>query len=735
MPQDRFLIAPYNTGMQNNLKPWLIPDDAFELMKNAYIWRGRIKKRFGSRVMNQTVDELDQSLYTRVGIKVGTTNGAGILGGTVPGAIFKVGQIFSCSDGITTEIYSIVTPGAAMALSTGLGALSYDTANGMFGLVGGPGNADVYFYPAEPIMGIITYQQAAINEERYIIFDTQFAYEYDGSRFQRLSAETNPGDALWSGTDHDFFWGTTYRGIGANQYYLFVTNFVDADLMRYFDGTTWTSFNPLYNATQTIVTARCIVPFKGRLILLNTVETVGGVNTSFTNRVRYSVVGDPIDPDAWRNDINPSTSFLDAPTREAIVSVALLKDRLMVFFERSTWELVYTGNQNFPFQFQRINSELGIESTFSTVLFDQNVLGIGETGLYACNGSNVVRIDQKIPDQIFDIKFAQDGLSRIQSIRDYFLELTYWLLPLDNGNPSQFPNTVLVYNYRTNSWALNDDSFTALGNFQAQVALTWASTAENWLQATSSWANASINSQFLSIMAGNQQGFVCIIDPGNTKNAQILCISDIFVDPTSPRLTIINHNLEIGDYIEIKNIQSGGNIITDMNNMIFQVQSAPDADTIGVAFNNDGMDIYTGGGTVARVTPIDMTTKQYNFYIKEGINFQINSIDFHVDKTDTGAFNVDYYVNSSNFSLPGNAVDPIGTTIVETSPYQIEPYLTYESLQERLWHRFYPEADGQFIQLRLYLDETNSTDPMVAFSDFTLHAMLFIASRTADRFQ
>lgn len=50
---DRFMIAPINSGLQRNTTPFMIPDDAFESMENAYVFRGRVRKRFGARLMNQ----------------------------------------------------------------------------------------------------------------------------------------------------------------------------------------------------------------------------------------------------------------------------------------------------------------------------------------------------------------------------------------------------------------------------------------------------------------------------------------------------------------------------------------------------------------------------------------------------------------------------------------------------------------------------------------------------------
>jgi len=45
---DRFLIAPMNSGLITAVKPFAIPDDSFSRLSNAYVWRDRVRKRFGS---------------------------------------------------------------------------------------------------------------------------------------------------------------------------------------------------------------------------------------------------------------------------------------------------------------------------------------------------------------------------------------------------------------------------------------------------------------------------------------------------------------------------------------------------------------------------------------------------------------------------------------------------------------------------------------------------------------
>ena len=56
MAFDRFFIGPLQTGLQKNLRPFLIADDAFELLQNAYVFRGRVRKRFGETLMGTGFD-------------------------------------------------------------------------------------------------------------------------------------------------------------------------------------------------------------------------------------------------------------------------------------------------------------------------------------------------------------------------------------------------------------------------------------------------------------------------------------------------------------------------------------------------------------------------------------------------------------------------------------------------------------------------------------------------------
>lgn len=805
MPSQKFLIGgPFQSGLEKDKKPFLIADDAFEQLNNAYVFRGRVRKRFGSYLLDTTAPAATAQLNSRLRIEltggagVGITDGAGAAAGTVPGSIFKAGQLFS----IGTEIYTVPSAGAPVALlSTGAGTGTYNTTTGAYTFAGAPATTQIYFYPAEPVMGFANYEAFDINNEPTLAFDTQFAYIYLTDNWERLGG----GDATWTGSNSQFFWSSNWRGSSDKDTLLFTTNFNENDSIRYFDFTDWTSIRPVLNKDFRLKTARIIIPFKDRLLFFNTVEanegsqigTSNAVNgdfsiapvppavpamvppykvgqafiigtnlftvtsalagaqplgvtstkispaatgtfdtgtgnlvilgnnenknqpvyflpdndgllgTPFQNRVRFSQNGSPIQSNAYRDDISGKGDFLDCPTREAIVSAEFLRDRLIVFFERSTWELAYTGNEVLPFRWQQLNTELGAESSFSIVPFDKVVLGVGNTGIHACNGVNVDRIDDKIPDEVFDVHNDNEGVFRVHGIRDYFTELVYWTFPDPDTAPSSdptFPTRVLVFNYKTGSWALNNDSITAFGYFQNII-------------------DAEEQSRFRHIICGNQQGFTFIAYSEESRNAPALQISNIALG-TPHTITAYSHNLNTGDYVYFENVSGTTGVNGTIVDVIVLTADTFTATIAGVA------NAYTGGGTLARVTPIDIISKQFNFFAPEDRNAAIEKVNFLVDRTTAGELTVGYFPSFTALDIAAEGLTTgsiDGTNTLETTAY---PSITLEAQQTQLWHQIYMQAEGETIQVHLFLLPEQIIVPTIAHSDFVLHAMLFSAMPT-----
>lgn len=753
MPFDRFLIAPINSGLQTDLRPWLIPDDAFAELENAYVFRGRVRKRFGERFMGTgwptpAVEPLFSRLRIALpgGAGVGITDGAGNASGTVPGDIFKVGQMFS----IGTVMYTVNVTGnpAPMLHTAPTTTATYDTTTGAYNFVGAPALTQIFFYPAEPVMGLTNYEVGPINDQPSYAFDTQFAYVFSGGAWNRSGSGVTP---IWHGDNSQFFWTANWDGLTPNTVVMYVTNFnatvgvpaVTDDPIWYFNGTVWAKFSPLtifLTAGNFVQTCRLIVQFKDRLLLLNTIEQdpAGPTNTQYVNRCRYSHNGSPLSATAWLEPNQTGADgagFIDATTEEAIVSAEFIKDRLIVYFERSTWELAYTGNQILPFVWQKINTELGSESTFSSVPFDKVILTIGNVGVHACNGANVERIDLKIPDQIFQILDKKTGVARVAGIRDYYVEMVYWSFPSTFQNPNEiFPTKVLVYNYRNGSWAFNDDCITAFGYFEQQTGTTWSSTTDTWEEADMAWASGTVSTQFRQVIAGNQEGFVFIIDADFGRNVRALQITDMANSANGVILTIIDHTLTAGDYIMVEGARGINN---GFNNSIYTIAQFIDKDHILLEAATSFLGTYTGGGFATRVSQIEIQTKQWNPYDSQGQNVYLAKIDFAVLRTTDGEITVDYAPSSTHISSlfdGANTGALQGDGTLETFPYDPNIY-PLEQFQQRLWHSIYFQTEGTCVQLTIFLTGFQIKIPQIAFSDFQLEGMVLYTMPVSTRLQ
>jgi len=781
MPLDRFLIAPLEGGLQTDLKPWLISDTAYQQLNNAYIYRGRVRKRFGSRYMtpSTTPSQNMQQYPSRLSVRIGITDpGTGIAAGTLSTVLadlsftaeIAIGQQFS----IGTQIFTIVSNAAGPQNMLGVdvsnntpvpaGNATFNFATGAYSIQTSPLELGepVFFYPGLPVMGLPTWQTNTINNEPTIAFDTKYAYQFTSTGWERLSAEAAAGDAVWNGTDSQFFWAYTYQGPDLSESYFFVTNFNENEpnYMRYLDtGFTWNSFAPTYATPDGLVSdgfitaARIIVGFHDHLVLLNTWEddNVLGVN-NFKNRARYCAIGTPLET----FNATPANSYLpwvdnknspyfrgggyidNLQTQQQIISAEFIKDRLIVYYERETWELVYTGNQQIPFVWQQINTEFGAQSTFSVVPFDAQVLAISQNGITACTGANVNRIDEKIPKEVFKIRNTNEGVLRVQGIRDYEFEMVYWSMPLNfvslEGKTDIFPNQVLTYNYNTGSWAYNTDSFTVFGYFPQSVGATWGNTSDQWQYMTNLWSDGSLQSNFRQVVAGNQQGFVLQIDGDLTRNAGALSVADASISGDEVTLVIPNHNLNPMDvftqedeYVLLENFTGTGSWPL-LNGIITPIVEIVDANTIRVkAFPFSGIpdEEYAGNGTVARVSNINILTKQWNPYTKQGQNVFIQKINFLVSRTDFGEVTVDYYPSTSKYSMLEQSVPGqlMSSGALQTSPYDPVFYPS-EQVQDRLWHVQYLAVDGTAIQLRIFMKGDQIINPNIALEDFQLHALI-----------
>jgi len=339
----------------------------------------------------------------------------------------------------------------------------------------------------------------------------------------------------------------------------------------------------------------------------------------------------------------------------------------------------------------------------------------------------VQRIDDKIPQEVFKIHNENAGVERVAGIRDYSTEMVYWSFPAAENN-TIFPNRMLVYNYKNGSWAFNDDSITAFGYFQNTDDLTWGACTYTWEEFGRLWNSGLNQSLTKEVLAGNQEGFTFVMDSNRFSNAPALQITNIDLAALPLiNLTVINHNLQQGDFVLIEFVQG----TTNLNNYIFKVFSAdaafPNTFTIEQQVGLPPAGAYTGGGVISRISKIDIRTKEFNFY-QQDMRMAIDSVGFDVDRSSAGNIYVNFFSSTSGLQMANEAIANqvnLGNYILDTVPYATSPL---ENNQDRLLRHVYIQAEGDCIQLQLTWTDEQMVDVNNMKSLFELNSMTFHAS-------
>lgn len=735
-------ITGMSTGLVQERENFLLPDDAYPTLLNAYVWRERILRKQGYQLLGRLQRSVSVSSALVAGaLNLITTLSLGSSASLVPGTISLVGSV----DGTTyTDPLKNGTLTATGGTGTG-GTINY--ATGVITIIGGGTETltgMIQYYPGLPVMGIRIRELQNSANDQTIVFDQKYAYFFNSGLnvFQEFIPGTtwNAANLPVSGTN--FFWTTNYwtsdtatfgGGTTVGTKLFWETNGsgasgANADPPRITDGVSWLAFDSStwnqIDATNFLYNYQANLPYRGRMVAFNTWEgTSKASSQNFSNRIRWSTIGNPFitysnsipAKGSWRDDIRGQGGFLDIPTSEDIVAVGFVRDNLVIYCERSTWQLRYTGRAIAPFQIEKVNSELGAQSLFSAIQFDTSLVGIGDKGIVECDSYKSERIDIKIPDYVWKFQNNNAGVTRVQGIRDFENRLAYWTIPIAANN-SIFPNQRLVYNYENDSWALFTDSLTALGNYQPQSSRTWLNTHLTWLECNFAWINQP--AQVAVILGGNQQGFVEYLDNA-TVNDVSLYISNI-IQGVTVTITSPNHNMQTNFVIGISDIPAstpfaslnGGVysiVVVDVNTFrLFTYTPADDAFNTPVVAIDAGT--YIGGGLINIRENFSIISKKFNF-LDEGQNIQLGYLDILMatsTKDNPGSITLNVYlnyddVNSSN-RFPKNEIngftppspDTFFNSIIPTTPstYAVAPEGT------KFWQRVYCATRANFLTLQ-----------------------------------
>lgn len=525
--------------------------------------------------------------------------------------------------------------------------------------------------------------------------------------------------------------------------------------------TGWVNFAPPLTATSVsinnetaalyyLVGAQAIVPFKDRLLFFSPwIQTSNGAAIQLQDTVIWSWNGTPyynalvptgetFDVTAWYVDAAGRGGYLSAGISQPIVTVTNNEDVLLVGFSSRQTRFVYTGNDFSPFLFYSINSEFGSSSTFSGVTLDKGGMSIGTYGIFITTQYSSERIDLQIPDQVFQIQALNNGVQRVNSVRDYFREWIYFSYPVNNTT-IKFPTQTLLLNYRDNTWATLKENFTAHGTFRKTTGYTWATVPfAAWAAWREPWNSGSTSALFPNIIAGNPQGFVVIKGQG-TGEAQTGNIAAIANSAGETQITSIDHCVQVGDYLYILGCLG----TTALNTQIGRVRTVVDKDNfvIDLAFPAG---TYGGLGTFARLSQPLIQSKQFPIYWEEGRQVRLGTQKYLLDRTANGQVTLNIYLSQD----PDNAwnggsivptLDPkpvnnslefsqVLFTCPETDPFNvIDPTLNLQTptagSQYQIWHRVSTSLQGESVQIGITLNDTQMRNLTYATSEIALQGI------------
>jgi hypothetical protein len=526
-----------------------------------------------------------------------------------------------------------------------------------------------------------------------------------------------------------------------------------------------------------LVGAKLIWTYKDRLLFLGPVVQTSGLNAKpiyLQDTVIYSQNGTPYytsifagnaptaattvftpmlvpanqtaTASAWFEDSTGFGGFITAGIDQAINTVANNEDVLIIGFQNRQTRFVYTGNDILPFNFFSINSEMGSASTFSVITLDKGVLTSGSRGLIITSQTDCSRYDLEILDQVFQFNLLNNGTERVTAQRDFINEWCYLTYNSDQEKESifRFPNQTLQYNYRDNSWAIFNETYTTYGQFRTTSGLTWSTVGTifpTWGVWNSPWNSGSSNIKQPKVIAGNQQGFVLVRENGTGESNSLYIQSISVTTITSP-----DHGLNNGDYIVISG--AIGAISSQINGNIFSVANATE-NTFDLVnpITSTGTD-YSGGGLIQRMYIPFIQTKQFNPGWGMTRKTRIGAQQYLLTSTNNGQVQLLIFLSENPLNDPtaayniGGIVPQVAlnntllySTIIYTCPEGINLGLTPANInlqtpttnkQNQIWHRMNTSLIGDTVQLAITLSDDQMRDPTFSnqFAEIELHGII-----------
>lgn len=296
---EKIVIGPINQGLRNDRTPFVIDNDSFPVLMNAYQWRGRVKRKRGTSLLGRLTRFFNSANasygnITSFNLVAGAGNLLTAFGLQVNGNIVQ-GSVH-LTDSTTGNVYHDDSNGNLIGVPAGTGTINY--ATGAITITAGAADTittvSFLYYPDLPVMGLEDFLPVSTQFPGTIAFDTTYAYNilttfpyniYDISFYKNPPTGTYPGyvektvvtPVKWNGQDYQQFWSTNYQGA------FWTTNGITIPFtttnvgMQYknITGVTIGAAGPPALANLTIVAHGLVV---GDFVFINEVGGITGIN-------------------------------------------------------------------------------------------------------------------------------------------------------------------------------------------------------------------------------------------------------------------------------------------------------------------------------------------------------------------------------------------------------------------------------------------------------------------------
>ena len=701
MSYQSYLIANYATGLDRELQPWLLPNDAFVDLLDGFVYRGVTRKRdgysgFANGLKSSYVESRMVHTVSSVAPATGVINGtnatytwtltAPIARGSITVTGSNPAQVL-----VDNGLGGFTGPGTGnINYTTGAVSVTFNTAP----IVASTVLLAYSFHPGLPVMGVMSFYPTN-NVRELIVADTRYVNRYNPTtdRLEDIAAGTYTGTA----TD---FWSWVNYATPASAPRLLFANGVVGDVIQQYDGTTIAPYTKVWAGGT--LNARQIFNVRDRLVLFQTIEA----GVLYPRRIRISGTG--LNSDTFDNTAT-GAGFIDIPDNTWFFGAAFNRDDVLFFTEAATWMMKYTGNDVTPFVLEKIDGSRGSAAAFSVVSYLNRTLAASPRGLIISDGYQVDRMDNNIPDFSFNEIKSDQFLRCFSGFLDEDRDV-YMIYPSEGSvRPPLLTNgesdRILVINFEEDNYATYRIPLSCMGNFQNAISVLWSDlTAANGYP---SWdALAEIYGNWnafpfskgapVSIGGGHKGEVWKLNDVQSEDNPQKIRALTI-VSPNTLRVTTDWNNYEIGDNI----VFEGVNGMVEINHKQGAIKAIVTPwNTFDVEISTINLSAYTSGGIASKTIAMEAVSKKLNPYVDSDKKVRCGWIYFYVTVADT------LLENDDGTPVPAFLdIDVItNDTDVDSIPtfqYRIDCSNLPGEIGSKKWVKIWINQTARFLQFRM----------------------------------